>query len=74
MRSIVMNVCVFVCVCVCISVCARMHLKNEMSRLRPHRYESHKMRPIVTVAAWSVCLLVTSMNSAKTAEPIKMPF
>ena len=34
-------------------------------------------RPIVTVVAWSVCLSVcllnTTVNSAKTAEPIDLP-
>ena len=32
------------------------------------------MRPIAIDVAWSVCLLDTSVSTAKTAEPIKMPF
>ena len=30
------------------------------------------MRPIVTVVAWLVCLMVTGVRCAKTAEPIEM--
>ena len=33
------------------------------------------MRPIAThVVTWSVCMSVTGMNLAKTAEPTEMPF
>jgi len=32
------------------------------------------MRPAVSVVAWSVCVLVTTVGSAKTAEPIEIPF
>jgi len=33
------------------------------------------MQPIVTHGiVWSVCLSVTVVNPAKTAEPIEMPF
>jgi len=35
---------------------------------------STKMRLVVTVVAWSVCLLFTSVSCAKTAEPIEMAF
>jgi len=57
---------------------------------RPHRYAWHKMRPIVTAVAWSVCmcvclsvcvcvclsvcLLVSSVGCVKTAKLIKMSF
>ena len=37
---------------------------------RSHRYAQHKMRPVVAVVAWSVCLTV---SRAKTAESIEMP-
>jgi len=39
----------------------------------PRRYGMHKMRPIATHAS-VVCLLVTIVIPAKTAEPIKVPF
>jgi len=32
------------------------------------------MQPTVTDVAWSVRLLVTTMNCAKTAKPVTMPF
>ena len=34
----------------------------------------HKMRPTVSVVAWSVCVLVTTVGPAKTEEPIEIPF
>ena len=40
----------------------------------PHHYAQRSIRPIVTVLAWSVFLLVTSASPAKMAEPIKLPF
>jgi len=34
-----------------------LHLKCALSSIiRPHRYAKHKMQPIVTVVAWSVCV------------------
>jgi len=38
-------------------------------------HNSSKIRFIATGGvAWSVCLLVTFVSSAKTAKPIEMPF
>ena len=51
----------------------------------PYVYAQHKIRPVVTVVAWSVCLSVcrsiclpvcrlgTLVSPAKTAEPIEVP-
>ena len=60
-----LNVCVCVCVCVCV--------------LLLYQVASHsKMRPIVTDVFrglyLSVCLLVSTMSCAKTAELIEMSF
>ena len=44
-----------------------------MKPIRSHRHAEHEMRPIVTVVAWSVCSLVTTISRDKTAEPIEMP-
>jgi len=54
------------------------HYRNTMTTItiiiRPHR-STTKMRPIATDGvAWSVCLSVTIVSSAKTAEPIEMAF
>ena len=40
----------------------------------PHLYVWHKMRPIVTDVGWSVCLLVTRVSHAESAELIEMLF
>ena len=40
----------------------------------PHLYVWHKMRPIVTNVGWSVCLLVTRVSHAESAELIEMLF
>jgi len=42
--------------------------------IRPHCMHAVYKRPIATDVCVSVCLLVTRMCPAKTAEPIEMPF
>ena len=56
------------------SVTNQVHL----STTRLCRYAWNRLRPVVTILAWSsslsVCLLVTCVSRAKMAESIKMPF
>ena len=50
------------------------HTCNQPHYIRPHRMQSKRMRPIVADVASSECLLVTTVASTKTAEPIKVQF
>jgi len=38
---------------------------------RPHRYAKHKMWPVATDVAWSLCLYVSLLVLATTMSPTK---
>jgi len=39
-----------------------------------HCHAKHNLWPAVTDVPWSVCVLLTIVNHAKTSEPIEVPF